>query len=151
MSYDRLGNCRIRNNGRKVDIFQKVGEIKRQLNEIIPEIEGDKLIAMLSHCRNYYYGKLCYGRRDSPGRKPRELTQNERIMYDFVLKNNLNPCTTYRWFIATRIPADIKDKLVKGQLSQKKAMEISANRRRVKESNAGLLMMEEIRTIVGGL
>jgi len=32
-----------------------------------------------------------------------------------------------------------------------KAMEISANRKRVRESNLGLLMMEELRTIVRGL
>ena len=151
MSYDRIGNWRIREHGQKVDIFQKVTEIKQQLKEIMPEIEGDKLIAMLSHCRNYYGGKLYYGRRDSPNRKPRELTQNERILYDFLLRNKLNPGTTYRWFIATRIPSDIKEKLIKGQISQKKALQISANRRRVKESNAGLLMMEEIRTIMRGL
>jgi hypothetical protein len=151
MSYDRIGNWRVRKNGRKADIFQTVEEIKRRIKTILPEIESDRLIAMMSHCRNFYRGRLHYGRRNSPNMRPRELTPSERILYDFLLKYNLNPCTTYRWFIATRIPSDIKDKLSKGMISQRKAMEISANRRRVKESNHGLLMMEELRTAIGGL
>ena len=151
MSYDRIGNAKVRKDGKKVSIFRRVAEIKQQLKATIPEIEGYRLISMLSHCRRYYRGTLWYGRRDSPNKMPRTLTPNERILYDYLLKNNLNPCTTYRWFIATRVPDDIKDKLEKGQIGQKKAMQISANRRRVKRSNKGLLMIEEIRTIIGCL
>jgi hypothetical protein len=54
----------------------------------------------------------------------------------------------YRWFIATRIPSDIKYKLSKGQISYKTAMKISSNRRRTKNSVDGLMLMEEIRNIV---
>ena len=157
MSYDRLGNTRIRYNtvrdgkvvGRKRDIFDKVNEIKRDLKAILPEIKSDELIGMLSRCRNYYHGNLHYGRRDEENKhRKRELTINERILYDYILKNNLKPSTTYRWFIATRLPQDVREKLSKGQIGQKKAMEISANRRRTKDSTEGLLMMEEIRAII---
>jgi hypothetical protein len=149
MSYDRIGNWRIREKGqKKKSLFQKVDEIKRDLKEIIPEIEGSKLIEMMSHCRRYYEGKLYYGRRENTNRKPRKLTKNERIVYDYILKNSLNPSTTYRWFLATRLPSDIKEKLARGEIGQNKAMQISANRRRVKQCNEGLLMMEEIRNII---
>lgn len=152
MSYDRIGNWRIRDKGqRKKSLFLKIEEIKRDLKEIIPEIEGDRMISMMSHCRRYYEGKLFYGRLSNPRRKSMELTANERLLYDYLLKNTLNPSTTYRWFLATRLPSDIKEKLTKGQIGQKKAMEISANRRRVKNSNTGLLMMEEIRNKIRGL
>ena len=153
MSYDRIGNTKVRINGEKVNIFTMVNKIKNELKAILPEIESDKLINMLSHCRNQYYGKLYYGRRANPKNlnRIRELTPNERLVYDYLLKNQFNPCTTYRWFIATRIPSDVKDKLIKGQISVRKAMEISSNRRRVKESNLGLLMIEELRTIMMGL
>ena len=152
ISYDRLGNWRIREKGHvKKSLFQKVAEIKDDIKRIIPELDSDGLISMLSHCRRYYEGKLFYGRRTNPNKQPRDLTANERLLYDYILKNNLNPCTTYRWFLATRLPSDIKEKLAKGQIGQKKAMQISANRRRVKNNNMGLLMMEEIRNIVSGL
>ena len=152
MSYDRLGNWRIREKGRqKKSLFLKVSEIKQELKRIIPEISSAGLISMLSHCRRYHGGKLYYGRRTNPNKKPRELTHNERLLYDYLLKNKLNPCTTYRWFIACRLPSDIKEKLAKGQIGQKKAMYIAANRRRVKDSNMGLLMMEEVRSAIHGL
>lgn len=158
MSYDRLGNYRIREKivenskvvGRKRSIFDKVNAIKRDLRSIIPEIHGVELIGMMSRCRNHYYGRLHYGRRNIPEnrKRKRELTANEKLLYDYMLKNKLNPATTYRWFIATRLPQDIREQLAKGKIGQKIAMKISANRRRTKDSTEGLLMMEEIRSVI---
>ena len=152
MSYDRIGNYRIRDKGKKRCIFDKVIEIKKGIKTILPELEGDKLISMLSKIRTYLAHKkkgVPIGRNGWKGF--RELTFNEKVLYEFLLKNNLNPSTTYRWFLATRLSEDVRDKLAKGKLSIKKAMEISANRRRVKHSNLGLLMVEEIRTMMRGL
>lgn len=158
MSYMRLGNCRIRDkDGHKKNIFDRVNEIKADLRKLFPEINESEYIRMFSRCRRKYRGVLYKGRIGKVNKLPvelrmrDELTANERILYDYLMKNKLNPCTTYRWFIATRIPNDIKDKLAKGQITVKKAMEISANRKRVRESNQGLLMMEELRNIVRGL
>jgi hypothetical protein len=53
--------------------------------------------------------------------------------------------------IACRVPSDIKEKLIKGQVSIIKAMQISANRKRVKESNTRLMMIEEINNIIRSL
>jgi len=154
----RLGNCRIRDkDGHKKNIFDRVNEIKRDLRRLFPEIDESEYIRMFSRCRRKYGGVLYKGRVGNVRKLPvelrmrDELTANEKILYDYMLKNQLNPCTTYRWILATRIPDDIKDKLVKGLITVKKAMEISANRKRVKESNHGLLMMEELRTIMGAL
>ena len=158
MSYMRLGNCRIRDkDGHKKNIFDRVNEIKIDLRRLFPEIDESEYIRMFSRCRRKYSGILYKGRVGNVRKLPvelrmrDELTANEKILYDYMLKNQLNPCTTYRWILATRIPNDIKEKLVKGMITVKKAMEISANRKRVKESNQGLLMMEELRTIMGAL
>lgn len=146
-------NHRIRSNGKKINIFDKVHHIKKDLKVLLPEIEEDKLLSMFSHMRAYYEGKLHYGRRSNPANwsRKKELTEAEKIIYDYLLKNKLNPSTTYRWFLATRVPEDIKDKLKQGRLSYKKALEISANRRRKRESNTGLLMMEEINNVIRSL
>lgn len=147
---------RVRFNGKKISIFDRVNQIKEKLNQILPEIEPSRLLIMLGHIRRFYEGNLYYGRRTSnqeekDKRERLELTQTERILYDFLLKEKLNPSTAYRWFLATRVPDDIKEKLTKGQISYRKAMEISYNRKRARESNIGLLMMEEMRVIVRGL
>src|SRR3989344_3980155 len=149
----KMINRQIRENGKKRSIFDKVNEVKQHIKATLPEVDSDRLIHMLSHCRRYYEGNLYYGRRsiEENQQKKRDLTETERILYDLLLKMNLNPGTAYRWFLATRVPFDIKEKLEKGMISQRKAMEISANRKRVRESNIGLLMMEEIRTIMRSL
>ena len=146
-------NTNIREKGKKVNIFDKVNRIKRDIKGLLPEIEEDRIIPMFAHIRNFFYGNLHYGRRENPENKKRKrkLTKAETILFDYMLKNNLNPSTTYRWMIACRIPADIKEKLAKGQISFRKAMQISANRKRVRESNTGLLMVEEINNLVRSL
>lgn len=147
---------RVRYKGKKKPLFDRVAEIKEQLKQVLPEIDPIRFIHMLERCRRYYEGNLYYGRRttnpeEKKSRKAIELTQNENIIYNFLLRNNLNPSTTYRWFLAVRVPEDIKDKLSKGQISYKKAMEISYNRKKVRESNIGLLMLEEMRTTIRGI
>ena len=148
MSYMKLGNTHIRENGHKVNVFKKVDEIKKELKVVIPEIEGDKLLEIIGHCRAHYEGKFYYGRRTSPHKSKREMTQNERIVYDYLIRKGLKPSTAYRWFLATRLPDDVREKLAKGQVSYKAAMRITWNRKRAAETNQGLLLIEELRTIV---
>ena len=134
---------RIRDRGRKINIFDKLNDIKKKLNQILPEIEEHRLLSMMSHIRRHYERK---NKQNSV-----ELTPLERLLYDFLLREKLNPSTTYRWFLAGRVPYDIKEKLEKKQISVKKAMEINYNRTRVRESNLGLSMLEDMRMIVRGL
>lgn len=143
-------NKNVRYKNKKIPIFDRINRIKKDLKALIPEVDEDKFLSMLSHIRNFYYGKLYYGRRAVKENfvNKRELTTNEKIVYDYMLKNKLNPSTTYRWFIACRLPSDVKDKLQNGQITFKKAMLINDNRKKSKMSNNGLLMMEEINNII---
>jgi len=146
-------NKNVRYKGKKISIWDRINRIKNDLKELLPEIEEDKFLSMASHVRNFYYGKLHYGRRNNPENlnKKRELTEAEKILLDYYMKNNLNPSTTYRWFVGCRLPSDVKDKLQKGQVSFKKAMLIADNRKKSKLSNTGLLMIEEINNVVRSL
>lgn len=148
MSYMKIGNIHIRENGHKVNIFKKVDEIKKELKVVIPEIEDNKLLEMVGHCRAHYEGKFYYGRRTNPNKRRRELTHNERIIYDYLIRKGIKPSTAYRWFLATRLPDDVREKLARGQLNYKAAMRIAWNRKRASETNQGLLLIEELRTIV---
>jgi len=146
-------NEKVRYKGKKIPIFDRLNKIKKDLKELLPEIEENKFLSMASHIRNFYYNKLFYGRRNNPEniKNKKELTISEKILLDYYLKNNLNPSTTYRWFIGCRLPSDLKEKLSKGQVSFKKAMLIADNRKKSRLSNTGLLMIEEINNIVGSL
>lgn len=146
-------NHRIRENGKKINIFDKVNEIKRDIKSLLPEIEDDRVLTIFSHLRAFYEGHLHYGRRGIPENinRKRELTEAEKIIYVYLLKNKINPSTSYRWLLACRVPSDIKEKLEQGKLSYKKAIQIAGNRFKTEMSNTGLLMMEEINNIVRSL
>lgn len=147
---------RIREKGSKICIFEKVERIKRQLNKVLPEIDPNRLLEMLCHCRRYYEGNLYYGRRTSDPqekkkRKKIELSRAEHLLYDFLQRNDLNPSTTYRWFLACRLPAQIKEKLERGEVSVKVAMRTAYNHKRVRESNLAVSMLDDMRMIVRSL
>ena len=158
MSYDRLGNHRVRERcvidgrkvGRKRSIFAKVSEIKREIRVMIPEIRDDELLGIMSRCRSFYHGVLHYGRRGNPDnrKRKRELTINEKVVYDYLIRNDLNPSTTYRWFIATRLPSDVRESLEAGKIGQKTAMKIWAERRNAKSTGMSINLIEDIRNFV---
>lgn len=147
MSYMKLKNRSIRENGHKRNLFDKVSELKQRINVIVPEIDGEKLITIMSHLRREYEGKYYYGRHGNSN-KPLELTYNENIIKELLLQEKINPSVCYRWFLASRIPSDVMDKLRKGQISQNKAYEIAVNRKRNKLSSDGLILMENMRSII---
>jgi len=148
-------NYRVRYQGGKISLFDRINKMKNDLRELLPEIPEDKFLSMASHVRNFFYNNLYYGRHQNHTpenlKRKRELTPNEKILLDYYMKNNLNPSTTYRWFLACRIPSDLKEKLAHGKLSFKKAFLIADNRKKSKLSNTGLLMVEEINNVVGSL
>lgn len=138
---------------RRLKMMDKVIQIKKDFKVLLPEIEQDKYIVMLSHIAYYCEDKKNYRSRNSRKRtftrKP--LTEAERVILDYLLQNNLVPITTYRWFRVCKLPEDIKGKLRKGQISVKEAIRTGTNRLRQRQSNSGLLMIEEINNIVRSL
>jgi hypothetical protein len=147
---------KIRDNGKLISIFDKVNMVQKRLNQLLPELDHIGILKAMSRCRQYYEKKLYYGRRTSDPneikkRQKLQLTPVEKIIYEFLIKEKLNPSTTYRWFLATRLPEDVKERLQKGEIPAKIALKIGANRRRNKTSNQGLLMMEEMNEIIAGL
>ena len=138
---------------KKIDVFEKVRRIREYIDQHLPEIEGDRLIHMLAHCRVYWEGKFYYGRRtaDPEIRKTRkllDLTKTEAILYDLLIKSGLNPSTIYRYFLAARVPEDLMKEVRMQRMSVRKAMEINANRKRVRNNRKGWEMLEEIRSVI---
>jgi len=138
---------------RRITALDKVNLIKRDFKTLLPEIEQDKYIVMLGHCAYFCENKKEYRARN--GRKKiykiKQLTEAEKIMLDYLLKNNLVPITTYRWFRASKVPEDIMTKLRNGQISVKESIRASTNRLKQKQSNTGLIVLEEINNIVSSL
>ena len=49
-------NTRVRYKGKKIPIFDRINTIKNDLKELIPEVDEDKFLSMMSRIRNFYYG-----------------------------------------------------------------------------------------------
>ena len=65
-------NTQIREKGKKINIFDKVNQIRSDIKSLLPEIEEHKIIPMFSHIRNFFYGNLYYGRQNIPENKQRK-------------------------------------------------------------------------------
>mgnify|MGYP001569266840 FL=1 len=120
----------------KKKYLQKVEVLKGLFKTIFPGIDDDNLVILLGRCSHYH----CNDRN--------HLGEDEAILYDFLLKNNLNPCTVYKWFLVHNMPENIQELLQKGKLTQRQALKLSTNERRQKENTLGLELREECRKIV---
>lgn len=138
---------------RRIAMLDKVIQIKKDFKILFPEIEQDKYIVMLSHVAYFSSNKKDYRSRNGRKKtfKTKPLSEAERIMLDYLLRNKLVPITTYRWFRASKVPEDIMHRLRKGQVSVKDAIATATNRLKQKQSNTGLLMMEDINQVIGSL
>lgn len=138
---------------RRISMLDKVNLIKKDFKELLPEIEQDKYIVMLSHIAYFCNNGREYRARNGRTKafKIKVLTEAERIMLDYLLKNKCVPITTYRWFRASKVPEDIMTKLRNGQVSIKEAIRSSTNRLKQKQSNTGLIVLEEINNVIAGL
>ena len=138
---------------RRLSMMEKTIQIKQELKILLPEIEFDKIMFMLSHLSNYTLDKEQYYTRDTRKkiRKLKPLTEAEKLLLDYLLKNKLNPKTTYRWFLVSKLPEDIQERLRRGVISVSEARKVSTNRLLQRDSNTGLIMLEEITNIVRSL
>lgn len=143
---------KVKGKKRKVNIFSVVNGIKKDIKQQFPELEIETIMGMLSRIRKYHIQNLTHNKGKKPrGRRSTKLTPLEMVFYDYLLKKGLNPSTTYLWFLACRVPEDVKNKVERGDLSCKEAIKIYNNRKRNKISNQGVMLIEEINEIIRGL
>ena len=96
MSYWKMKNVNIRENGKKRNLFDKVNELKQKIYMLMPEIDGEKLIIIMSHIRRDYEGNLFYGRHGKTNKKV-ELTHTEHLIKELLLKEGMNPLSRFNF------------------------------------------------------
>lgn len=119
--------------------FEKINSVKQKLSSAIQGMNDKQIRNILCHC-SYYKA----GRRNN-------LNEKEREVYDLLLRNKLSPKTTYQWFCLTNAPDHIKDKIRKREISYEDAQSKSYAWRRMIGMKNGKEIMEEMKTIIGGL
>lgn len=79
------------------------------------------------------------------------LVDEERDLYDFLMKNGYNPYTVYRWALLERVPEEIKQKLKENKMGQKKAISEAYVRKREAENKVFTGLHEMGLTLIRGM
>jgi len=68
-------------------------------------------------------GKLSSWHYPKKRTKNMTLSRQEAMIYEFLITNNYNPSTCYKWMLACNTNEDLQKRLMKGEISMKKAMQ----------------------------
>ncbi len=98
----------------KGTVYDKMRELKEGLNRDFT-INERELFKILSKLATWHYPKK--------RTKAMTLSKEEAMVYEFLLKNNYNPSTCYKWMLACNTNEDLQKRLMKGEISMRKAMQ----------------------------
>lgn len=90
-------------------VFEKVSTFRKLVKTIFPEIEDSALIEMLREVSTWHYSKKGM------------LSQDHVKLYELLMNNSYNPNTVYKWFLLTRSPFELREKLKLNIISQREA------------------------------
>jgi len=119
--------------------FDKIESIKRILAPITQDMNDKQIKNIICHCAYF-----------SIGRK-KTLTDLEREAYDLLLAKKVNVRTAYNWFLVLLLPPHLTEKMKKGELGYYDAMKKGYAWRKMTGRKNSDEVMNEIRSIIGGL
>ena len=73
------------------------------------------------------------------------------MVLDILLKNKLRPKTAYEWLLIEEAPPHIRDKIIQHKINLREGRRQFVLWKRNMNTRAGKELMEELKTIVGGL
>ena len=117
-------------------VFEKVKLVKGMIHSTIPGLQKAsdiELKLMMSHIAHFHVNNR------------KTISENEAIIYDTLIRNDINPSTAYKWFCLTMLPADFHHKMKSGRISQKQALRQAAGRKRDREIRMSMEIMQMVR------
>ena len=121
------------------NIFEKIENYRKVLAQAIDCKKDGEIRLMLSHCRYYRLGKL------------KELTGEERALYDLLLQNGLSVRTVYKHFVLLDYPQEVQEMLRNKEISIDGACTKAFSFKKMRGDTVFKQLMTEIRTVIGGL
>lgn len=114
------------------NFVEKLNHLRKQLGSRLPLLNMQNLDKMMCQIAHYHYNK-----------KGTLLLGDEKIIYLFLIENDYNPFTVYRWLLLERVPEDIRFQLRERRISQKKASRLAFKRRHETISTLGKEIIED--------
>ena len=120
-------------------VFEKVEKYKEIFKTVADGKSDIEIKMMLCHCHYYNIGRY------------KNLTKEERIFRDFLLKHNLKPRSIYEKFCFLEYPEHIKKLLQENKIGVQNAQGRSRAFKRQLDVPEGKELMDEVKRIIGGL
>ncbi len=125
---------------RAENFVTKLEEVRKLIVMRLPSINVQNLVEIMSKLAHYHYNKRRF-----------LLVGEDRELYNLLAENSYNPFTVYRWLLLERIPEEVKWQLKNHQVSQKRAITLTLERRR----ETGSSLTSEIKALgmklIGGM
>ncbi|MFH1972630.1 MAG: hypothetical protein ABIJ18_04095 [archaeon] len=96
-------------------VYDKMRVLKEGLKKEFKWLKDREMFGAMSKLSSWHY--------PNKRTKTMKLTNQEAMIYEFLLKNNYNPSTCYKWMLACCTNEDLQKKLMKGEISMKKAIQ----------------------------
>ena len=88
--------------GKKINVFEKIKAIEEQIKLELPHLNLNKTTYMFGSVSHFISGEI------------KNLNEDERALYDFMIRHKLNHKTTYNWFLLKNAPHELKIKINNG-------------------------------------
>lgn len=108
----------------------------------MPVIKGksdSEVKIMLCHCVHHKIGRH------------KKLTCEERLLYDYLIKNGLSAKTIYKYFVVLNYPDTVKELLHNKKIGMDGAASRAFSLRKMKSDSTSKELMAEIKAVIGGL
>jgi len=105
-----------------------------------PSLDVRSLTEKMSKLAHYHYNKRNF-----------LIMGEDRELYNFLIENSYNPFTVYRWLLLERVPDEIKWQLKNRQISQKRAITLTIERRTETGSSLAADIKSQGMKLIGGM
>lgn len=118
----------------------KLEELRKKLLVRFPSLNVRDLTEKMSKLAHYHYNKRDF-----------LIMGEDRELYNFLIENSYNPFTAYRWLLLERVPDEIKWQLKNKQISQKRAITLTIERRTETGSSLAADIKSQGMKLIGGM
>ncbi|MBS3148742.1 hypothetical protein J4219_07700 [Candidatus Woesearchaeota archaeon] len=118
----------------------KLEELRKLLVVRFPSLDVRSLTEKMSKLAHYHYNKRNF-----------LIMGEDRELYNFLIENSYNPFTVYRWLLLERVPDEIKWQLKNRQISQKRAITLTIERRTETGSSLAADIKSQGMKLIGGM
>lgn len=119
-----------------MNVFEKMKVIEEQIKTELPHIKARELPRRFSRVSHYVRGTL------------KSVDEDDRRLYDFLLRNKLNHRTVHNWFLLRGAPPDLRNKLENREIWIRNALKEMAMIRRVQEQPYDKSILLDIRRYI---